>query len=96
MLASALANHEGRDLFVVCATLEAGRVHAQMEAMGWQSVHFYPTAEASPYEPFDPETELIWGQIPQNLMAYSHEIVKGSLNEQLIFLVRQLIETTPN
>jgi transcription-repair coupling factor (superfamily II helicase) len=54
MVASALANHGGRDLFVVCATLEeAGRVHAQMEAMGWQTVHFYPTSEASPYEPFD-------------------------------------------
>jgi len=35
MVASALANHGGRDLFVVCATLEeAGRIHAQMEAMG--------------------------------------------------------------
>ncbi len=64
MVASALANHGGRDLFVVCATLEeAGRVQAQMEVMGWQSVHFYPTAEASPYEPFDPETELSWGQM---------------------------------
>jgi len=54
MVASALANHGGRDLFVVCATLEeAGRVHAQMEAMGWQTVHFYSTSEASPYEPLD-------------------------------------------
>lgn len=64
LVASALANNEGRDLFVVCATLEeAGRVYAQMEAMGWQTVHFYPTSEASPYEPFDPETELNWGQM---------------------------------
>ncbi|BAZ29602.1 transcription-repair coupling factor [Cylindrospermum sp. NIES-4074] len=64
LVASALANNESRDLFVVCATLEeAGRVYAQMEAMGWQTVHFYPTSEASPYEPFDPETELNWGQM---------------------------------
>ncbi len=64
LIASALANHESRDLLVVCATLEeAGRVYAQMEAMGWKTLHFYPTSEASPYEPFDPETELSWGQM---------------------------------
>ncbi|MDP5016126.1 MAG: transcription-repair coupling factor, partial [Dolichospermum sp.] len=62
--ASALANYEDQDLCVVCATLEeAGRVFAQMEAMGWKTVHFYPTSEASPYEPFDPENELSWGQM---------------------------------
>ncbi|QYX29812.1 transcription-repair coupling factor [Sphaerospermopsis torques-reginae] len=64
LVTSALAHHEGRDLCVICATLEeAGRVYAQMEAMGWNTVHFYPTSEASPYEPFDPETELSWGQM---------------------------------
>ncbi|WP_413173772.1 transcription-repair coupling factor [Anabaena azotica] len=64
LVASALANNEGRDLCVICATLEeAGRVYAQMEAMGWKTVHFYPASEASPYEPFDPETELSWGQM---------------------------------
>ncbi|HLP92274.1 MAG TPA: transcription-repair coupling factor [Nostocaceae cyanobacterium] len=64
LVASALAQHENRDLFLVCATLEeAGRVYALMEAMGWKTVHFYPTSEASPYEPFDPETELSWGQM---------------------------------
>jgi transcription-repair coupling factor (superfamily II helicase) len=42
---------------------EAGRWAAQLEAMGWQTVHFYPTSEASPYEPFDPETEMTWGQM---------------------------------
>jgi transcription-repair coupling factor (superfamily II helicase) len=63
-VASALANHAGRNLFVVCATLEeAGRFYAQLEVMGWQTVHFYPTSEASPYEPFDPENELSWGQM---------------------------------
>ncbi|MEH2379150.1 MAG: transcription-repair coupling factor [Nostoc sp.] len=64
LVASALAQASGKDLFVVCATLEeAGRVYAQLEAMGWQTVHFYPTSEASPYEPFDPETEMSWGQM---------------------------------
>ncbi|MEH2416624.1 transcription-repair coupling factor [Nostoc sp.] len=64
LVASALAQASGKNLFVVCATLEeAGRVYAQLEAMGWQTVHFYPTSEASPYEPFDPETEMSWGQM---------------------------------
>ena len=61
---SALAQADKQNLFVVCATLEeAGRAYAQLEAMGWQTVHFYPTSEASPYEPFDPETEMTWGQM---------------------------------
>ena len=64
MVASALAQAEQRNLFVVCATLEeAGRWAAQLETMGWPQVHFYPTSEASPYEPFDPETEMTWGQM---------------------------------
>lgn len=64
LIASALAQTEGKNLFVVCATLEeAGRWTTQLEAMGWQTVHFYPTSEASPYEPFDPETEMTWGQM---------------------------------
>ncbi|GAB4234837.1 MAG: transcription-repair coupling factor [Elainellaceae cyanobacterium] len=64
LIASALAQSEKRNLLVVTATLEeAGRWAAQLEAMGWQTVHFYPTSEASPYEPFDPESEMIWGQL---------------------------------
>ncbi|MBW4554965.1 MAG: transcription-repair coupling factor [Trichormus sp. ATA11-4-KO1] len=64
LVTSALAQHSGRNLLVVCATLEeAGRAYAQLEMMGWQTVHFYPTSEASPYEPFDPETEMTWGQM---------------------------------
>ena len=64
LVTSALAQNSGNNLFVVCATLEeAGRAYAQLEAMGWQTVHFYPTSEASPYEPFDPETEMTWGQM---------------------------------
>ena len=64
LVASALAQQERLNLFVVTATLEeAGRWAAQLEAMGWRTVHFYPTSEASPYEPFDPESEMTWGQM---------------------------------
>ncbi|RMH72577.1 MAG: transcription-repair coupling factor [Cyanobacteria bacterium J007] len=64
LIASTLAQEGGRPLVVVTATLEeASRWAAQLEAMGWQTVHFYPTSEASPYEPFDPESETIWGQL---------------------------------
>ncbi|BAY84089.1 transcription-repair coupling factor [Calothrix parasitica NIES-267] len=64
LVASALANSSERNLCVVCATLEeAGRWTTQLETMGWKTIHFYPTSEASPYEPFDPETEMTWGQM---------------------------------
>ncbi len=64
LVASALAQAQEYNLFVVCSTLEeAGRWTAQLEMMGWQTVHFYPTSEASPYEPFDPEIEMTWGQM---------------------------------
>ncbi|MEL7069353.1 MAG: transcription-repair coupling factor [Cyanobacteria bacterium J06581_3] len=64
LVASALAQAQKRPLLVVTATLEeAGRWAAQLEAMGWSSVAFYPTSESSPYDVFDPESELIWGQL---------------------------------
>lgn len=64
LVVSALAQNAGRNLLLVVPTLEeAGRAYAQLEAMGWHTVHFYPTSEASPYEPFDPETEMTWGQM---------------------------------
>lgn len=64
IVASSLAQAEGNNLLVVCPTLEeAGRWATQLEAMGWQTVNFYPTSEASPYDPFDPESEMIWGQM---------------------------------
>jgi transcription-repair coupling factor (superfamily II helicase) len=74
LVASALARAEGKNLFVVCATLEeAGRWATQIEAMGWKQVFFYPTSEASPYEPFDPESEMIWGQM---------QVLSSLLNER--------------
>jgi transcription-repair coupling factor (superfamily II helicase) len=64
LVASALAQAQERPLLVVVATLEeAGRWSAQLEAMGWQTVHFYPTSEASPYESINPESEMVWGQL---------------------------------
>ncbi|PAX53032.1 transcription-repair coupling factor [Brunnivagina elsteri] len=64
LVSSALAKSQGQNLCVVCATLEeAGRWTAQLEAMGWKDVLFYPTSEASPYEVFDQETEMTWGQM---------------------------------
>jgi transcription-repair coupling factor (superfamily II helicase) len=64
LVTSALAQADGRNLLVVTATLEeSGRWAAQLEAMGWAQVYFYPTSEASPYEPFAPESEMTWGQM---------------------------------
>ena len=64
LVASALAKASQRNLLVVSSTLEeASRWAAQLEAMGWETVHFYPTSEAAPYEPFDPESEMTWGQM---------------------------------
>jgi transcription-repair coupling factor (superfamily II helicase) len=64
IVSSSLAQAEDKNLLVICPTLEeAGRWAAQLEAMGWQTVNFYPTSEASPYDPFDPESEIIWGQM---------------------------------
>ncbi|MEL6603769.1 MAG: transcription-repair coupling factor [Cyanobacteria bacterium J06614_10] len=64
LVASALAQAQERPLVVVTATLEeAGRWAAQLETMGWGTVAFYPTSESSPYDVFDPESELIWGQL---------------------------------
>ncbi len=64
LVVSALAQAQQRPLLIVAATLEeAGRWAAQLEAMGWGTVAFYPTSESSPYDIFDPESELVWGQL---------------------------------
>jgi transcription-repair coupling factor (superfamily II helicase) len=74
LVASTLAQTQQHPLLVVTATLEeAGRWAAQLEAMGWATVHFYPTSESSPYEPFDPESEMTWGQ-----MQVLADLVKAS------------------
>ena len=49
LISSTLAQAQEHNLLVVCATLEeAGRWTAQLEVMGWETVNFYPTTEASP------------------------------------------------
>lgn len=65
LVTSALTQQVERHLLVVTATLEeAGRWAAQLEAMGWSTVHFYPTSEASPYDPaYSDESEMTWGQM---------------------------------
>ncbi|PIG91352.1 transcription-repair coupling factor [Gloeocapsopsis sp. IPPAS B-1203] len=85
LVASALAQEAQSHLLVVCSTLEdAGRWTAQLEAMGWQTTHFYPTSEASPYEPFDPETEMTWGQMQvlADLIRGNGSSVTGNGQEQ--------------
>ncbi len=63
LVTSTLAQQQEQNLFIVTATLEeAGRWAAQLEAIGWPTVHFYPTSEAFPYEPSYSE-EMIWGQM---------------------------------
>ena len=64
LIASALARRADQSLLVVVPTLEeAGRWTALLELMGWPSAQLYPTSEGSPYEPFDPTTEITWGQL---------------------------------
>ena len=64
LVASALARRADQSLLVVVPTLEeAGRWASLLELMGWRSAQLYPTSEGSPYEPFDPTTEITWGQL---------------------------------
>ena len=64
LIASALAAQAGSPLLVIVPTLEeAGRWAALLELMGWKSSQLYPTSEGSPYEPFDPTSEITWGQL---------------------------------
>ncbi|MDB9527692.1 transcription-repair coupling factor [Oscillatoria sp. CS-180] len=64
LIASTLAQESDAPLLVITATLEeASRWAIQLEAMGWSTIHFYPTSEASPYDPFDQESEMTWGQL---------------------------------
>lgn len=64
LVASAIAQVKTQHLCVITATLEeAGRWAVQLEAMGWTTVQFYPTAESSPYESFNLEAEMTWGQL---------------------------------
>ncbi|YAI81243.1 MAG: transcription-repair coupling factor [cyanobacterium endosymbiont of Rhopalodia sterrenbergii] len=80
LIVSALAQAENRSLLVVCATLEeAGRWAAQLEIMGWKTVDFYPTSEASPYELCNAESEMIWGQMQVLLNINSSLSIENKL-----------------
>ncbi len=82
LVSSALAQVQSRNLLVIAATLEeAGRWTAQLEAMGWSTVHFYPTSESSPYEPFDPESEMAWGQL--QVLADLVKEIDGQATEEV-------------
>jgi transcription-repair coupling factor (superfamily II helicase) len=64
IVSSTLSQKQERLMLVIAATIEeAGRWSVQLETMGWQTVHFYPTSDALPYEPYAPESEIIWGQM---------------------------------
>ena len=64
LVSSILSQHKERIMLVIAATIEeAGRWAVQLETMGWQTVHFYPTSDILPYESYAPESEVIWGQM---------------------------------
>lgn len=48
---------------IVPSLEEAGRWASLLELMGWPLCQLYPTSEGSPYEPFDPTSEITWGQL---------------------------------
>jgi transcription-repair coupling factor (superfamily II helicase) len=64
LITSALASGEAKPLLVLVPTMEeAGRWAALLELMGWPTTQLYPTSEGSPYEGFDPTSEITWGQL---------------------------------
>lgn len=64
LVSSTLSQKQERLMLVVTATIEeAGRWSVQLETMGWQTVHFYPTSDILPYESYAPESEVVWGQM---------------------------------
>ncbi|MDM7952879.1 MAG: transcription-repair coupling factor [Cyanobium sp. CZS 25K] len=64
LVASAMAGCGDAPLLVIVPTLEeAGRWASLLELMGWPLCQLYPTSEGSPYEPFDPTSEITWGQL---------------------------------
>jgi transcription-repair coupling factor (superfamily II helicase) len=58
LVATAIAQVSEQHLWVVASTNEeASRWTAQLEAMNWPQVHFYPEANS------DVESEVVWGQM---------------------------------
>ncbi len=78
LIVSSLAQSLDKNLLVITATLEeAGRWTAQLELMGWQTVNFYPTSEASPYDTGRLESEMVWGQMQVLAELIQGKKVKG-------------------
>jgi transcription-repair coupling factor (superfamily II helicase) len=94
LVASALSKASQNNLCVVSSTLEeASRWAAQLEAMGWATVHLYPTSEASPYEPFDPESEMTWGQMQVLAdLVRSRESVPGNNGGMVIVATQAALQ----
>ncbi|OIP77823.1 MAG: transcription-repair coupling factor [Oscillatoriales cyanobacterium CG2_30_44_21] len=64
IVSSILSQKQDRLMVVIAATIEeAGRWSVQLETMGWQTVHFYPTSDVTPYESYATESEVVWGQM---------------------------------
>lgn len=64
LVSSTLSQKEEKLMLVITSTIEeAGRWSVQLETMGWNTVHYYPTSDVLPYEPYQPESEVIWGQM---------------------------------
>ena len=64
LVSSTLSQKQERLMLVIAATIEeAGRWSVQLETMGWQTVHFYPNSDVLPYEPYQPTSEIVWGQM---------------------------------
>ncbi len=64
ILATAIARRTKRPLLIIVPTMEeASRWLALLQLMGWEKSLLYPTSEGSPYESFDPTSEITWGQL---------------------------------
>ena len=64
LVSSTLSQRQERLMLVITSTIEeAGRWAVQLETMGWHTVHYYPNSDMLPYEPYQPESEVIWGQM---------------------------------
>jgi transcription-repair coupling factor (superfamily II helicase) len=91
LITSALCQAQQRNLLVICATIEeSARWAAQLELMGWKQVFFYPTSEASLYEPLDPESEMIWGQL-QTLSVISN-LASGNTEQIAIVATEKALQ----
>lgn len=80
LVTAAITQSEQKNLLVVCSTLEeAARWMANIEVMGYKQVFFYPTTEASPYDSFNSESEMIWGQMQTLSSLIGHDVTSFPL-----------------